>query len=301
MKYLTILALFGIIFVPASVSAATVYLQSSRDTISVGDTAFVTVKIDANAAVLNSVQGDIVFSTSSKGDLTIQQSSLGGSVFSLWPETPSVSQNGTDVSFVGGVPGGFSSDGTTVFKIIVQAKTVGSVTITPKNISAYANDGKGTQVPVETKDLVMNILPSKASASTTDDWADIISTDKTPPEPFTITIGQDPSVYSGKKFALFNAVDNQSGIDYYDVYENSAPAVKSGNMYELQNQSGNVSLKVIAYDKAGNERVATYISQTTGNNINWIIIIITVIVLIVLFLLYKMIQQRLKFKKPNAQ
>jgi hypothetical protein len=298
-KHLTVFALLSIVSIPASVSAATVYLQSSRDSISVGDTAIVTVKIDADTDTINSVEGDIVFSTSTKGDLTIQQSDVAGSVFSLWPETPSVSQNGSDIFFVGGIPGGFSSNDATVFKIIVQAKTAGSVMITPQNISAYANDGKGTQVPIETKDLVINISPHKAGTSTTNDWNTIIATDTTPPTPFTITIVQNPSIFSGKKFALFNAVDNQSGIDYYDVFENGAPAVRSGTMYELQNQSGNVTLKVVAYDKAGNERVATYTSQSTGaggTGINWTLIIIIIIVLVILFFLYKKIRQRSKLK-----
>jgi len=298
-KYLSIAALVCSMAIPASASAATVYLQSSRSTMAVGDTAVVTVKIDADAAVLNSVEGDIVFSSStSAGSVIVQQFSLAESAFGLWPRTPSLSQDATDVSFVGGVPGGFSIEGATVFKIIVQAKNAGTITISPKNISVFANDGKGTKVATTIKNLSITVTPQKAGAQAVDDWASVVTKDVTPPEPFIIVLGQDPSIFSGKKFAFFSAVDNQSGIAYYDVSENGAAPVRSGSMYELQDQTGNVKLTVTAYDKAGNKTIAMYPSST-GSNFSWAEIIVAVVVLLVLYFVLKKILKS-KRNKQNA-
>jgi hypothetical protein len=184
--------------------------------------------------------------------------------------------------------------------MIVLAKAVGSIIIAPQKISVYANDGKGTLVPVQVKSLSVAVSSNKAGASTTDDWASIVSTDTTPPEPFAITIGQDPSILSGERYAFFNAVDDQTGIDHYDVIENGGPVVRSDSMYVLQKQSGDVTLNVTAYDKAGNKRTVIYNGQQLRKGISWEIIVISAIVLIILYLCYRKIRPRLKSKHQDA-
>jgi hypothetical protein len=266
--------------------------------VSVGDTAIITLKVDANAAVLNAIQGDITFSPA--GDVAVDEFSLAGSAFGLWPRTPSLSQAGDSVSFTGGVPGGFSIEGATVFKIIVQAKKAGSITISPQHISVFANDGKGTIIPAQVKNLVIKVLPSKAGAAGINDWSAIVSKDTTPPEPFIVVLGQDPSVFSGKKFAFFSALDNQSGIDHYDVSENAAPAVRSGSTYVFQNQSGDITLNVVAYDKAGNKTSTTYSTTLTGETINWKPVLITVLILVIIYFIFKKIWPRSKHNKKDG-
>jgi hypothetical protein len=240
---------------PSRAHAASVYLESSRDTISVGDTAIITVKVNADGAILNTIDGNISL-TNSPGSLTIKEFSLANSSFGLWPRTPSLSEAGHDVAFVGGVPGGFSIEGATLFNIIVEGKTAGAVTISPKDISAFANDGKGTKVSAALQGVTVTVVPKKAGEAVQNDWMAIVSGDTTPPSDFIIVFGQDESLFSGKKFAFFSAVDNQSGIDHYEVSENGAPAVRSGSTYVLQDQDGETSLSVIAYDKAGNKKSA---------------------------------------------
>jgi hypothetical protein len=282
LKYLVIVVLFSII--PASASAATVYLETSRNTLQVGDTAIVAVKINADGAVLNTVDGEIALK-STLLNLVVQEFSLANSSFGLWPRTPSLSNDARLVSFVGGVPGGFSIEGATLFKMVVEAKKEGPMTISPQNISAYINDGKGSKVPVQTKDITINVVAKKSSVATQNDWASLVSQDKTPPEDFIIVLGQDPNMFGGKKFAYFSAVDNQSGIDHYDVSENGAPAVRSGSTYVFQDQSENVKLDVTAYDKAGNKKMATLAPTSTG--ISWQLIVIIVVILIIIYFTFR--------------
>jgi hypothetical protein len=268
-----------------------VYVESSRNTIQVGDTAIITVKINADGAVLNTVEGDIVIKPSSL-NLAVQEFSLANSAFGLWPRTPSLASDLHTISFVGGVPGGFSIEGATLFKIIVDAKKTGTVTISPQNMSVYANDGNGTKLPVQGKDLTISVV-AKGDMAIQNDWQSIVATDKVAPEDFLVVAGQDSTLFEGKKFVYFSALDNQSGIDYYDVSEDGAPAVRSGSTYVLKNQTDNVKLDVVAYDKAGNKKFASYSGATGG--IAWGYIVVIVLAGVIARYIYK------KWKKGKAK
>lgn len=282
--YIIVLAA-ALVFVPSTTFAATVYLETAKNSISVGDTAIISVKINADAATINTVEGNINLK-SAANNVVVQEFSLANSAFGLWPRTPSLSPDGKIVSFVGGVPGGFSIEGATVFKIIVEAKKEGQVTITPEAFSAFANDGKGTQIPVQGKGITLNVTAKQANAQPNNEWQKVVASDTVPPEDFIIVLGQDKTLFEGKKFAFFSALDNQSGIDYYDVSENGAPAVRSGSTYVLQNQNDNVKLDVVAHDKAGNKKSASYSGSGAGG-ISWPTIIVVVIVIVLAFVVYK--------------
>jgi hypothetical protein len=293
-KYFVIIVVAIIGFKPFSARAATVYLESSRATVSVGDTVIVSAKINAEGVTINTVEGDIAFQSGGTS-VAVKEFSLANSAFGLWPRTPSLSQDGQVVSFVGGVPGGFNIEGATLFKIILQAKKEGSVTIAPQNIVVYVNDGKGTKLPVKTTDLVIKVNAKQAGVVANDEWGKIVAQDTTPPQDFIIVLGQDKTIFDNKKFAFFSALDNQSGIAYYEVSENGAPAVHSGSTYILQNQNGDVTLNVTAYDKAGNKKTATYSSRPTTasilNGVNWLSVIITVLVIIIIAIVFKKIRR----------
>ena len=296
-RFAAVIAL-GLIALPASASAATVYLEASRSTIAVGDTAIVAVKINADGAVLNTVDGSVSLKGSSGGKLVVQQFSLANSSFGLWPRTPSLSQDGSSISFVGGVPGGMSIEGATLFKIIVTATSTGKITITPGNTSVFANDGQGTKLPLQVKGIVITVVPKTSNSATVDDWSSVVATDTTPPQPFIVVLGRDPSIFDGKKFAFFSAVDNQSGIDHYDVSENAAAPVRSGSTYVLQDQNGTPQLTVTAYDKAGNQRVAFYpTGQPVQQGIAWLSIAVVVLLIVVVYVILKKISKKMKRNK----
>lgn len=280
---------FLFITLPSFVSAATVYTESSRNTLSVGDTAIITVKINAEGAVLNTVEGDITLRSNS-GDVAVQEFSLANSSFGLWPRTPSLSTDGNTITFVGGVPGGFSIEGATLFKIIVEAQKEGLITISPANISVFANDGKGTKMAAKIKPITLTITAAKPGVSAVNEWDGVVSSDSRSPEDFIVVLGQDSTLFDGKKFAFFSALDNQSGIDYYEVSEDGKPAVRSGSTYVLRNQGDDVKLKVVAYDKAGNKKTASY---PASRPISWLSIFVVVAVVVVLKIVYK------KWKNKN--
>jgi hypothetical protein len=273
------------IIAPASASAATAYIEASRDSISVGDTAIVSVKINTEGATPNTVEGDVSLKSSSD-NLVVQEFSLANSAFGLWPRTPSLSKDGHTISFVGGVPGGFSIEGATLFKIIVEAKKEGTVTIAPQNFSVFANDGSGTKIAVKMKGITLRVTPKEAGVPVNNEWLAVVSADVIPPADFIVVPGQDSSLFEGKKFVFFSSVDNESGISYYEVSENGAAAVRSGSTYVLRDQAGSPSLRVVAYDKAGNKKASTY-SGAASAGINWPLVVTSIVGILAIILAAK--------------
>jgi hypothetical protein len=293
-KYLFLFLVLG--FIPSMAHAASIYFETSRDTVSVGDTFIVSAKIDAQNTPINTVDGSVVLDNND-GNVVVNDFSLAKSVFSAWPSTPSLSTDGNTISFVGGVPGGFNFDKAIIFNFILEADKEGEITISPKDMAVFANDGKATRVPTDFKSLTIKVLPKNDSVAPENDWLNLVTSDKTSPEPFTILVGKDPSLSGGKRFAFFTAVDNQSGISYYEVSEDGRPPVRSGSTYVLQNQNDKVTpnLVVTAYDKAGNKTVAVYkkpVATLFGLSLKLIIAILVVI--IILFFIFRRI---IKVKK----
>jgi hypothetical protein len=296
-KIYKIIALL-IVLAPFSTNAASVYLETSNNNLTVGDTAVVTVKINAEGAVINTVEGNIMIK-SSGNNLAVQEFSLANSSFGLWPRTPSLSVNGKVISFVSGVPGGFSIEGATIFKVIVEAKKEGSVTLSPSDFVAYANDGKGTKIVPKMSDVVIKVSSKKSGVEARDDWKTILANDVTPPQDYIIVLGQDTALYGGKIFAFFSAIDNESGISHYEVAEDGAPAVRSGSTYVLKNQSEDVKLEVVAYDKSGNKKISKY-PIPASDKVNWVSVAVSVLVIVFVYFAFKFIFKKVRGSKNNA-
>jgi len=283
-------------FLPSVASAANVYFEVTKNEVSVGDTFIISAKIDAQKTKINSVEGDIVFENNNE-NLVVNDFSLAKSIFSLWPRTPSLSKDGNTISFVGGVPGGFDTEKMILFNIVVEANKEGNIKISGKDIAVFGNDGKGTRLPVNFSSLDIKVLPKSEVNAPNNEWTSLVMTDKTSPEKFEIVVGKDASLFEGKRFAFFTAVDNQSGISYYEVSEDGKPAIRSGSMYVLGNQDEKVTpdLVVTAYDKAGNKTVSKYVKPgftIFGFSLSFIIIIITIFV--VWFIVRKIRKNKMK-------
>jgi len=284
-KYIVLFLFIG--FIPSVVSAANIYFETAKNNVSVGDTFIVSVKIDAEKTKINSVEGDVVFE-GNNSNLIVNDFSLSKSILSLWPRTPSLSTDGNTISFVGGVPGGFDLDKAILFNIVVEANKEGTVKISPKDVAVFINDGKGTRSNVDSNTLTINVLAKDDKVAPINEWTSLVSADKTNPEKFDIVIGREASLFEGRRFAFFTAVDNQSGISYYEVSENGNPAIRSGSMYVLSNQDDKVdpNLEVTAYDKAGNKTTSIYKTpnfRIFGFSLNFIIIIIAIIIIWIVF------------------
>ncbi len=280
--------IWAALFMPGSALASTIYIDTDHSDFFVGDTILVRVRVDSENKDINAVEGTVALDH--PADLiSLIDINTSGSRFSLWPGKPLPSASNIGISFAGGSPGGFHSKDAIIFNIVLKLQKAGPLTLTPTDIGVYLHDGNGTKDTVRVKKLAIDVVPKKSDSQPVDDWDSVISNDTTPPEPFEIYLGQEGSVFEGKKFLSFNATDAQSGIAYYEVLEGNLPPVRSSGTYILREQNEPIDVSVIAYDSAGNTRTAVYglVPYTTYS-----LGIIICIVLILLFAMYKKRKRR---------
>lgn len=244
--------------------AATAYLTTSLESVAVGDTVIVNVKLDPLGQKPNVIEGDITIQAGAE-KIKISKLSTAGSVLTFWPQNPSLDQP-SSISFNGGVPGGFDKPGSLLFKIGFLAEAEGEVVFLSSNFKVYNNDGQASLLDVSATPLTIVIGP-KGDRPAIDQWQDIITTDKKAPQNLMVTAGQDSVLFAGKKFINIYAVDDESGIDYYEVTEGDRPAVRSGDTYVFQDQSLKSLVTVKAIDKAGNVSVAKYEPEIVQPNV----------------------------------
>lgn len=255
------------IFLPWSAFASTLYMETNHSNFFVGDTIMFNVRVDSESKNINAVEGEVLLDYPSDV-VSLVDLNTSGSKFTLWPRRPLPSGVNNSISFAGGIPRGLDSRDAIIFKIILKLQKEGQIKLTPSNAGVYLNDGQGTKDETRVKGLVINVLPSKPDSQPIDDWGNLTSKDKMPPESFEILLGQDKSVFEGKKFLSFYTTDDQSGVDYYEVQEGNLPPVRSGETYVLKNQKNNGKVIVTAFDAARNSRKSVYDPVSPGISSN---------------------------------
>lgn len=250
------------------------------------DIVAIDILLDTEGKTLNAVEGSV--SLNGAGYI-VKDISVAGSELTIWPRKPSLSTDGTMVTFIGGNPAGLNDGRAQLFTLFVQLGNPGDLTVSYSSVFGYLNDGLGTKVPFKEHSNTIRVLgalkePLDAQVAT-------VSSDNQPPEPFSVEVLQDPTQNAGMKYAAFETTDKKSGIAYYEVVEGSREAVRSGTNYVLQNQSKNERLVVRAFDKAGNVRVSIY---KDAQGFNWVLIAVFAVCLVVIFFLRKKIYVFLK-------
>ena len=274
-----------LLLLPSATNAAALYMDPAVTTISRGDALKLSVKLDTDSAAdecVNAAEGVITFS----GPIAPVDVSLGESIFSVWIEPPALNDAQDQITFAGGIPNGYCGrvDGdpsltNTVFDIIVRADSTvaengepltATVSFTNQT-TAYLNDGLGTLAALDTFDSTITVLPTMGT-SIEDPWSAEIAADTIRPQPFSIQLERNERAFSNKYYIVFNTSDKQTGIDRYEVMEETrsqfytyswgradAPWTEARSPYVLADQTLNSTIRVRAIDKAGNAYVATLI------------------------------------------
>src|SRR3989338_10559720 len=105
-----ILLIFTLVafFLPYSVFASNVYIDTSHPDFFAGDTIMFSVRVDSENKNINAVEGSILLDYLA-GSASLTDINTAGSKFSLWPGKPLPSESNTRISFVGGTPDGLNS------------------------------------------------------------------------------------------------------------------------------------------------------------------------------------------------
>jgi hypothetical protein len=251
-----------LVLLPMTVSAATLYLEPSAETFGVGDTFIMNVRLDTGGECVNAVRAVVTYPDTLKA----VDFSRGSSILSLWVEEPRIDSALHSVIFSGGIPGGYCGRipgdavvtnivGKIVFTVKSADEKEARIVVDAAASQVLLNDGAGTLAPLETTSARIGL--SETRTTTSNPWLEHVREDATPPEEFTIIVESTNGVFGGRYFIVFSTLDKQSGIDHFEIYERGAWKTIT-SPYQLKDQTAR-SIQVKAIDKAGNERMGTYI------------------------------------------
>lgn len=278
--------------------AAILYLEPDKGEYQPGDTFGVEIKIDTENQCINAVGIDLKFSQDTIRAIDFSQDE---SIIILWTENPKINQETGNLSFSGGIPGGYcgripgdpgesNSLGKIIFKIpemIVDQSGIPLAKISfLENSQALLNDGLGTKVELTTKEASFTVIDK--SEAVKDEWQEELERDNIFPELFEIEVHQDMAIFEDKYFITFFTSDKQTGIDYYEVKEGSQDWKKVESPYLLEDQSLKAIIKVKAVDKAGNERIAEYSPEKPKKSLQCLLIMVIMGICIVAWLIRKL-------------
>ncbi len=272
MKKLLSLVPILTLFLPFAASAAHIYFDPNKGTFGPADTFVLNLRIDNEDDCINAAHVEITYPTAS---LRAVDFSRGDSIFTLWPEEPSIDTQKGVVGFSGGVPGGYCGRingdpsltnviGKVVFTVINSAAKKADISISGTGSKVYLNDGKGTEASLHVDSATITLVASSTGAGNA--WLQQVKQDTTPPDPFDVIIESTRGVFGGNYYLVFSTVDKQSGIDHYEVYEKGSWKTTS-SPYQLKDQVLH-DIKVRAIDKAGNERFGDVSSTTPPRQVS---------------------------------
>lgn len=146
-----ILGLIGALLPQSAVASGRLTITAGSIKTDVNKTFTVNVNLSSDEAV-NSASGQVIFPGSLLQATSVSQS---GSIFSLWPEPPSIS--GESVNFAGGMPSpGYTGTGK-LFSITFKAKAAGTANISIANGKTLANNANATNVYAGSSGSVVTI------------------------------------------------------------------------------------------------------------------------------------------------
>lgn len=285
MKTIGTFVALGLFSVGLPAYAASLYMDPGSADLKIGDSVTMAVRLDVSEAAgecVNAVDATINYSP----EIEPVDISLGQSIFRMWVEEPTIDKNKNQITFAGGIPNGYcgriSGDPQLTNKIIeivfVSAKkeileedtdVIAEINFS-ENTNAYLNDGFGTVANLRTDGSTIVVKPELGGDS--NQWLELVASDRTAPEPFSISLQKGNGAFSDKYYIVFNTTDKQTGIDHYEIIEEpldslnifrfgaaNAPWITARSPYVLDDQNLNSTIRVKAFDNAGNFYMATLV------------------------------------------
>lgn len=254
--------------VPCVASAAMLYVNPTEGTYGLSDTFIADVRLDNQNECVNAIHVELHYPTDT---LRAVDFSKGESILSLWIEEPKIDTDRGIVTFSGGIPGGYCGRiagdpvlsnvlGRIVFSVVGADATRAEVTLADTSV-VYLNDGQATRAHLTTQSG--SYVIQKTPLARANPWLIEVGEDKTPPDPFVITIESTRRVFGGNYYAVFATQDKQSGVDHYEIFERGVWRTAS-SPHQLKDQYLLGGIQVKAIDKAGNERLGTYIEGSAA-------------------------------------
>jgi hypothetical protein len=178
-RYILVFSLFFFLFAFSKAEAATLNIKPSQIEVSVGNIVNVQVSVDTSNKIINNAESVINFP---KDLLEVVSLDNKSSIFSLWVENPSFSNNLGQITFNGGVPNpGFQGSNGKIVSIIFRAKKTGTASIVFSNSAVRENDGLGTDILINKNGSTITIVSGLKTTPTTED-SDFVITSPSHPD-----------------------------------------------------------------------------------------------------------------------
>ena len=249
-KKTTFLIVF-LLLVASSVSdvSAAVLSLNTKPEVQKGERTNLDIIIDPEKDSINSVGLSLRFDSHKFrfAGFSAKQSSI-----PIWVEEPKEREKGI-ISFSGVIPGGIehlydplhtASTAIPLVRLFFVAENEGADTFSFADTLVLKNDGKGSLVPVTTKDTTVTISGTLSE--------NVHLSDTTPPKPFTITLIERSFFGKTPRLAVFSAEDDSSAIEHYEVSVGGLSFVKATSPYPLPYKLFPYVFSVKAFDFSGN-------------------------------------------------
>lgn len=292
-KRLIVVCVLVALVLPQVSQAAALYIDPAISELYRGDAVTLNVRLDVDeerGECVNAIDGVLSYSAA----LDPVDISLGDSIVSLWPEQPQINRDEQTITFAGGIPNGYCGrvEGdprltNTLLKLVfrlpsfaISGGDMATATVAfTEQTGLYLNDGRGTRVAPNMYPATI-ALRQESSSDLQNDWQAVVDADNANPESFSVTVERIPAE-TGDYYAIFSTTDKQTGIDQYQIMEESlvqygsfqwgradAPWITAASPYRLKDQSLNSIIRVKAIDKAGNQYIANYIPDESMRTIS---------------------------------
>jgi hypothetical protein len=253
----------ALLALPHTAWAASMYITPESGKHGVSDTFIAEVRLDNANECINAVHVEVQYP---KDALKAVDFSKGGSILSLWVEEPQLDTQTGAVTFSGGIPGGYCGRiqgdpvlsnvlGKIIFSVVGAGVEQAEISISDQSV-VYLNDGAATKAELMRGRAVYSI--SATPQAQENPWIASVQEDDVPPDPFVITIESTRGVFRGNYYAVFSTIDKQSGLDHFEIFERGVWQ-RVSSPHELTDQLLLEDISIKAIDKAGNERIGTYV------------------------------------------
>lgn len=241
-----------LVFLMTSKADASILSIQAPDTTSVGERITVNILVDPQDQSINSIESNIIFSSENFefNGFSAKQSSI-----PIWVEQPKEKTKG-NIHFSGVIPGGIdrlydpinpNNKAIPIVQLFFISKKAGNTNFSIGSSQVLKNDGKGTATPVSTKGTRVVV-----SGNQTTETPNVLLSDTTPPKPFTITVVERSVFGKAPRLAVFEAVDEEGGIEHYEVAVGSLDFKTVTSPFPLPYRLFSYSLTARAYDYSGN-------------------------------------------------
>lgn len=160
---------FGIFFVVIIIlgtagiaNAATLNINTNKDTYQVNDQFNADVKLDSQDVGVNAAQATIKFSPAVLQVVSVEKTS---SVFNFWIQDPTFDNNTGEITFVGGSASGLTGQSLQLIRIVFKATGLGQSDLIFTDGAVTASDGSGTNVLTAMNKAPLTIANEAAAAN----------------------------------------------------------------------------------------------------------------------------------------